>query len=224
MLSALAIGGGGALLMMPNANAADRSPEEIMGLCNDTEKLNGVTQSFPDISKSARSSTCDFEETNFETFDGPTEKVTPEFPNCEPDVNENSTVSVNWTHTTAQKRGTYTSIDQGGLANVFGALGGSWSKHKGTLDLKTESSSAGDTSEFSVPAGKVLHIEFTPKLQRMTGKWKVLIQHPPAVLGASRPDENYEAPDVVEGPVILPGAAGAPGVTDGKVTPVFVDC
>ena len=38
------------------------------------------------------------------------------------------------------------------------------------------------------------------------------------------PRQNFVAPEVVEGPVILAGAAGAPGVADGTTKPVLEDC
>ncbi|CAM5632392.1 hypothetical protein SALBM311S_12982 [Streptomyces alboniger] len=37
------------------------------------------------------------------------------------------------------------------------------------------------------------------------------------------PEQNFVAPEVVEGPVILPGA-GAPGIADGTSKPVLEDC
>ena len=37
-------------------------------------------------------------------------------------------------------------------------------------------------------------------------------------------EQTYEAPEVVEGPVILPGAAGAPGIADGLIETKTVAC
>jgi hypothetical protein len=91
--------------------------------------------------------------------------------------------------------------------------------------MTVKSATAGDTEEREVPVGKVLHMEFTPKLQRMTGEWRVRIdaREQTTVLPA-RPEENFAAPDVVEGPVILPSAAGAPGIADGTSKAVLEDC
>ena len=56
--------------------------------------LNGKKQSLEDFGGSGfagpgfASDTCDFVETKLETFNGPTEKVTIDFPNCELDATE----------------------------------------------------------------------------------------------------------------------------------------
>lgn len=91
--------------------------------------------------------------------------------------------------------------------------------------MTVKSATAGDTEARDVPVGKVLHMEFTPKLQRMTGEWRVRIDADPGSFAVNpSPEQNFVAPDVVEGPVVLPGAAGAPGVVDGTSKAVLEDC
>ena len=230
--SAVVTGGALAAVLLPSANAADeKTPEQIMTMCQRAKVLNGKQQSIfdfgghPIAGPSFASDNCDFVETKFETFDGPTEKASIDFPNCEPNATEAAKVSITWSATAAQGQGKYTVTQQGGGGGLFGALTGSWLKHKGTLDMTVKSATAGDTEQRDVPVGKVLHMEFTPKLQRMTGEWRVRIDAREATTVTNpSPEQNFVAPDVVEGPVILPGAAGAPGVVDGTSKAVLTDC
>ncbi|MCF1597783.1 hypothetical protein [Streptomyces muensis] len=230
--SALVTGGALAVVLLPSANAADeKTPEQIMTMCQRAKVLNGKQQSISDFGghpiagPSFASDNCDFVETNFETFDGPTEKASIDFPNCEPNATKPAKVSVTWSATVTQGKGKYTVTQQGGSGGIFGALTGSWVKHKGTLDLTLNSATASDTETPEVPPGKVLHIEFTPKMQRMTGEWRVRIDAREATtVTNATPEQNFVAPEVVEGPVILPGAAGAPGVVDGTAKPKLTDC
>lgn len=230
--SALATGGV-VIALLPSANAAegDRTPEQIMLLCQRAKVLDGKQQDIfdfgghPVAGPTFESDNCDFKETLFETFDGPVEKASVDFPNCEPNATEPAKVSITWTASASQGQGKYTVTQQGGGGSLFGAIGGSWLKHKGTLDLTTKVASAGDTEEREVPVGKVLHMEFTPKMQRMTGEWRVRINANPGSFAVNAtPEQNFVAPDVIEGPVVLAGAAGAPGLADGASKPVFEDC
>lgn len=223
--------GGVIVTLLPSANAADeKTPDQIMGLCERSAFVNGVKRSAPKDFGGAfgdgfLADNCDFVETKFETFDAPTEKASIDFPNCEPNATEPAKVSITWSATAAQGTGKYTSTKQGGGGGLFGFLSGSWLKHKGTLDMTVRSATAGDTEQREVPVGKVLHINFTPKMQRMTGEWRVRIDEDRGSFGVNpTPEQNFVAPDVVEGPVILPGAAGAPGVVDGVSKAVLEDC
>ncbi|GHH07231.1 hypothetical protein [Streptomyces lanatus] len=227
--SALATGGV-IVALLPSADAADeKTPEQIMSMCERSSKINGKQRSVSDFGGSFgdgfAADTCDYSETNFETFDGPTEKASIDFPNCEPNATTPAKVSITWSATVAQGEGKYTVTQQGGGGGLFGFLSGSWLKHKGTLDMTIDSATAGDTEEREVPVGKVLHMEFTPKIQRMTGVWKVHsdAREQGTVIPAS-PEVNLQAEEVVEGPVMLPGAAGAPGVVDGTSKAVLTDC
>jgi len=219
--------GGAIVSLLPSANAADeKTPEQIMQMCDQSRKINGEEQTLDSsFSDGFLSDNCDFVETKFETFDGPTEKASIDFPNCEPGATEPAKVSITWSSTAAQGQGKYTFTEQGAGGGLFGFLSGSWLKHKGTLDMTVKSVTAGDTEEREVPVGKVIHMEFTPKMQRMTGEWRVRIdaREQTTTLPAG-PEENFVAPEVVEGPVILPGAAGAPGVADGTSKAVLEDC
>ncbi|WP_199811144.1 hypothetical protein [Streptomyces sp. NRRL F-525] len=222
--------GGVVVALLPSANAADaKTPDQIMTMCERSAVVNGEQRSVEDFggafADGFQADNCDYVETNFETFDGPTEKASIDFPNCEPNATDPAKVSITWSSTAAQGQGKYVSTQQGAAGGLFGFLSGSWSKHKGTLDMTVKSATAGDTEARDVPVGKVLHMEFTPKLQRMTGEWRVRIdaRDQTTVLPAS-PEQNFVAPDVVEGPVILPGAAGAPGVVDGTSKAVLEGC
>ncbi|MEV0638710.1 hypothetical protein AB0I77_27980 [Streptomyces sp. NPDC050619] len=227
--SALATGGA-IVALLPSANAADeKTPDQIMRMCERSEVLNGKRQSVSDFNGSFadghESDNCDFVETNFETFDGPTEKASIDFPNCEPNATEPAKVSVTWSATAAQGQGRYTVTKQGAGGGLFGLLSGSWQSHRGTLDMTVKSATAGDTEEREVPVGKVLHMEFTPKMQRMTGEWRVRLDAREATTTTNAtPEKNFVAPEVIEGPVVLPGAAGAPGVVDGTSKAVLEDC
>ncbi|WP_338146053.1 hypothetical protein [Streptomyces scabichelini] len=230
--AAITTGAAVATVLLPSANAAEeKTPEEIIRLCERTEVLNGKKQSLEDFGghgiagPSFESDTCDFVETKFETFDGPTEKVTVDFPNCEPNATEPAKVDTTWKATVGQGEGKYTATQQGAGGGLFGALSGSWLKHKGTTDLTLETVTAGDKETRDVPVGKVLHMEFTPKMQRMTGEWRVKIEARSATTTTNAvPEQNYTAQDVVEGPVTLAGAAGAPGIADGEPKAILTDC
>ena len=50
--------------------------------------------------------------------------------------------------------------------------------------MTVKSATASDTEQREVPVGKVMHMEFTPKMQRMTGEWRVRIDANP---GAASP-------------------------------------
>ncbi|WP_329547031.1 hypothetical protein OG548_25145 [Streptomyces sp. NBC_01356] len=222
--------GGAVVALLPSANAADaKTPDQIMTMCERSAVVNGDERTVEDFggafADGFQADNCDYVETNFETFDGPTEKSSIDFPNCEPNATEPATVSITWSATAAQGQGKYTSTQQGAGGGLFGFLSGSWVKHKGTLDMTVKSATAGDTDQREVPVGKVLHMEFTPKIQRMTGEWRVRIDADPGSFAVNpSPEQNFVAPEVVEGPVILPGAAGAPGVADGTSKAVLEDC
>lgn len=222
--------GGVVVTLLPSANAAEeKTPDQIMTMCQRSAVLNGKQQSVEDFgggfADGFMADNCDFVETKFETFDAPTEKSSIDFPNCEPNATEPAKVSITWSATAAQGQGKYTVTQQGGGGGLFGFLSGSWVKHKGTLDMTVKSATAGATEQREVPVGKVLHMEFTPKMQRMTGEWRVRIDARSATTTTNAtPEKNFVAPDVVEGPVILPGAAGAPGVADGTSEAVLEDC
>ncbi|MEX3107721.1 MULTISPECIES: hypothetical protein [unclassified Streptomyces] len=223
--------GGAIITLLPSANAADeqKTPEQIMAMCERSAVLNGKQRSVSDFNGSFgdgfAADNCDFVETKFETFDGPAEKASIDFPNCEPGATEPSKVKIGWSATVAQGEGKYTVTQQGGGGGLFGAISGSWVKHKGTLDMTVDSATASDTEEREVPVGKVLHMEFTPKMQRMTGEWRVRIDAREAGFATNAtPEKNFVAPDIVEGPHMLPGAAGAPGVVDGVSKAVLEDC
>ncbi|WP_405860681.1 hypothetical protein OG407_22755 [Streptomyces sp. NBC_01515] len=222
--------GGVVITLLPSANAADaKTPDQIMTMCERSAVVNGEQRSVEDFggafADGFQADNCDYVETNFETFDGPTEKASIDFPNCKPNATDPAKVSITWSSTAAQGQGKYVSTQQGVAGGLFGFLSGAWAKHKGTLDMTVKSATAGDTEARDVPVGKVLHMEFTPKLQRMTGEWRVRVdaREQTTVLPAS-PEQNFVAPDVVEGPVVLPGAAGAPGVVDGTSKAVLEDC
>ncbi|SEQ99298.1 hypothetical protein SAMN04487983_101057 [Streptomyces sp. yr375] len=222
--------GGVIVTLLPSANAADaKSPDEIMLICERTKVLNGKNQKLDDFGAGFgdgfRSDNCEFVETNFETFDGPTEKSSIDFPNCEPNATTPAKVSITWTASAAQGQGKYKSTQQGAAGGLFGALSGSWLRHKGSLDMTTKTATAGDTEERQVPVGKVLHMEFTPKIQRMTGEWRVRIDANPGSFAVNpSAEQNFTAPDTVEGPAVLPGAAGSPGLMDGTSKAVLEDC
>ncbi|WP_203690196.1 hypothetical protein [Streptomyces sp. SID12488] len=229
--SALATGGA-IIALLPSANAAEeKTPEQIITLCERAKVLNGKQQDIfdfgghPIAGPSFESDNCNYVETNFELFDGPTEKASIDFPNCEPNATEPAKVSITWKATVAQGSGKYTATQQGAGGGLFGFLSGSWLKHKGTTDMTVKSVTAGDTENREVPVGKVLHMEFTPKMQRMTGEWQVRIDANPGSFAVNpSPEKNFVASELVEGPAILPGAAGAAGIADGVAKPVLTDC
>ncbi|WP_196218010.1 hypothetical protein [Streptomyces blattellae] len=231
--ASLVTGAAVAAILLPSANAADEQPtaEQIIEMCNRTEVLNGKPQSISDFGghpvagPSFASDTCDYVETGFETFDGPTEKVTVDFPNCEENATDPATVTTEFSRTVAQGQGKYTLTQQGATGGLFGVLSGSWVEHEGTLEMDIESATASESEQREVPVGKVMHVTFTPKMQRMTGEWRVHIDAVPGSTTSNpRPEQNYVAEEVVEGPAILPGAAGAPGLADGTTKVVLEDC
>ncbi|CAM5410194.1 putative protein OS=Streptomyces griseorubiginosus OX=67304 GN=DWG14_04801 PE=4 SV=1 [Streptomyces griseorubiginosus] len=232
MGAALVTGGALAAILLPSANAAEeKSAAEIMDLCKRAKVLQGKQQSIEDFGghpiagPSFGSDNCDFVETKFETFDGPTEKASIDFPNCEPNATDPAKVSISWESEVAQGKGKQISTVQGGSFGLFGALSGAYSVHRSSLDMTTNSARAGSKDTVEVPVGKVAHIQFTPKMQRMTGEWRVRIDAFPGDFANNpRPEQNFVLPDVVEGPSMLPGAAGAPGVVDGTAKTVLEDC
>ncbi|NGO45708.1 hypothetical protein [Streptomyces ureilyticus] len=228
--AALTTGAAVATVVLPSANAAEeKTAQEIITMCERTKVLNGKKQSLEDFGGHGiagpgfQSDSCKFVETGFETFNGPKEKVTVDFPNCE--ANSSPKAEFKWTATVGQGEGKYTATQQGAAGGLFGALSGSWLKHKGTTDITVKTVTAGDSETRQVPEGKVLHMEFTPRMQRMTGEWQVKINAREATTTTNAvPEQNYTAPEVIEGPVVLPKAAGAPGVADGALDPVETDC
>ena len=219
--------GGAVVALLPSANAADaKTPDQIMAMCDRAAVINGERQTAKGgFADGFQADNCDYVETKFETFDGPTEKSSIDFPNCEPDATDPAEVTLTWSATVAQGKGKYTETNQGGGGGLFGVLTGSWVKHKSTLDMTVKSVTASAKEQHDVPVGKVLHMEFTPKLQRMTGEWRVRIDAREATtVTNATPEQNFVAPEVVEGPVVLPGAAGAPGVVDGTSKAVLEDC
>ncbi|WP_200308629.1 hypothetical protein [Streptomyces adelaidensis] len=228
--ASLVTGAATVTILLPSANAADaKTPDQIMRMCERTSVLNGKQQTTRDFGASFgdgfESDTCDFVETNFETFDGPTEKVTVDFPNCEPNATEPSKVTTEYSKAVAQGQGKYTVTQQGALGGLFGALGGSWVKHTATLDMTIESATASESEQREVPVGKVMHVTFTPKVQRMTGEWRVHLDADPGSFAVNpTPEQNFVAEEVVEGPVILESAAGTPGLADGTSKAVLEDC
>ncbi|WP_330288863.1 hypothetical protein [Streptomyces sp. NBC_00576] len=228
--SALATGGA-IIALLPSANAAEeaKTPDQIIRMCERSSVLNGKQQSVRDFggafADGFEASNCDYVETNFQSFDGPTEKASIDFPNCEPNATEPAKVSITWKATVGQGSGKYTATQQGAGGGLFGFLSGAWLKHKGTTDMTVKSVTAGDTENREVPVGKVLHMEFTPKMQRMTGEWRVRQDAFPGSFAVNpSPEKNFVASELVEGPAILPGAAGAAGIADGAVKPVLTDC
>ncbi|WP_327723595.1 hypothetical protein [Streptomyces europaeiscabiei] len=227
VLSALATGGA-IVSLLPSANAADtatKTPEQIMRMCEKARVINGEQQSFPGISNTPLADSCDFMETDFETFSGEPQQATIEFPNCEPNAKKPSSATKKGSAIVTQGEGKYTVTQQGGGGGLFGVLNLSWTKHQATTDMTTKTviASVGDTPQ--VPVGKVLFMQFTPRMQRMTGVWRVKIDaRPPTTTTNAVPEQIFEAPEVVEGPAILPGAAGAPGLADGVTKPIISDC
>jgi hypothetical protein len=228
--ASLVTGAAAAAVLLPSANAAEEpTAEQIMGMCERTAVLNGKEQTTADfgggLGDGFLSDTCDFVETNFETFDGPTEKVTVDFPNCEPNATAPAKVTTEFSKAVGQGQGKYTVTQQGAGGGLFGALSGSWVKHKGTLDMTVKTATASESEQREVPVGKVMHVTFTPKMQRMTGEWRVHIDAREATTTTNAtPEKNFVAEEVVEGPVILASAAGTPGLADGTSKVVLEDC
>lgn len=110
--------GGAVVALLPSANAADaKTPDQIMTMCERSAVVNGDERTVEDFggafADGFQADNCDYVETNFETFDGPTEKSSIDFPNCEPNATEPATVSITWSATAAQGQGKYTSTQQG---------------------------------------------------------------------------------------------------------------
>lgn len=227
--ASLATGAATVTVLLPSANAAEeKTPDQIMEMCRTTSVLNGKEQSVrdfdADFAQGFGSSSCDYVETKFETFDGPTEKVTVDFPNCEPNATDPAKVTTEFSKAVGQGQGKYTVTQQGASGGLFGVLSGSWLKHKATMDMTIKSATASESEQREVPVGKVMHITFTPKLQRMTGEWRVHLTGSNPVIGAPTPPQDFVASEVVEGPVILPSAAGTPALADGVTKVVLEDC
>ncbi|MFI6278743.1 hypothetical protein [Streptomyces sp. NPDC050988] len=216
-----------ATVLLPSANAADeKTPEQIMQMCEQSRVISGEKQSLDSsFADGFLADSCEFVETKFETFDGPTQKVTVDFPNCEPNATEPTKVTTKWSQGIGQGEGKYSATQQGGSAGLFGFLNGFYQSHKGTLDLTIKTVTASEDEGREVPVGKVLAVEMTPKMQRMTGFWRVKIDAVEATTTTNAvPEQIFEAPEDVEGPVVLPGAAGAPGVADFVSEAVLTDC
>ncbi|GAB2936416.1 hypothetical protein [Streptomyces heilongjiangensis] len=230
--ASLVTGAAAVTVLLPSANAAEeKTPEQIMTMCERAKVLNGKQQDIfdfgghPIAGPGFASDNCDFVETGFEVFDGPTEKVTVDFPNCEPNATAPAKVTTEFSKSVGQGQGKYTVTQQGALGGLFGALSGSWAKHQGTLDMTIKSATASESEAREVPVGKVMHITFTPKMQRMTGEWRVRVDATPGGFATNpTPEQNLVAPEVVEGPVILASAAGTPGLVDGTSKVVLEDC
>ncbi|SPF04308.1 hypothetical protein [Streptomyces sp. MA5143a] len=228
--ASLVTGTAAVAVLLPSANAAEElTADQIMRKCERTAVLNGKKQTTADfgggLGDGFESDTCDFVETKFETFDGPTEKVTVDFPNCEPNATAPAKVTTEFSKAIGQGQGKYTVTQQGALGGLFGALSGSWVKHKGTLDMTVKTATASESEQREVPVGKVMHVTFTPKIQRMTGEWRVHLDARPGGFATNpTPEQNFVAEEVVEGPVILASAAGTPGLADGTSKVVLEDC
>ena len=170
---------------------------------------------------------CDFVETKFETFDGPTEKVTVDFPNCEPNATEPSKVTTEFSKAVGQGEGTYTETEQGAGGGLFGFLSGSWVKHKGTTGPDRQDGDGRRTSEQrEVPVGKVLHVdvhaEDAAHDRRMAGAYRRPSSRPPpcppAPSRTSWHRMSSRAPSSCRGPRALPVLA------DGISKAVLEDC
>jgi hypothetical protein len=234
-VSALMTSGAVVVALPPSANAAaEKTPEEIMSMCQRAKVLNGKEQSLADFGGGGiggpnfESSSCDFVQTKeMEPFNGPKEKVSIDYANCEPNSTEPTQVQLQGSAEVAQGQGKYTVTQQGFAAGIFGALNASWVKHNATLDMTVKAAGTTLTDKAKVPVGKVLYMTFEPKMQRMrmTGIWRVKIDARPATTVTNPvPEQIFEAPEVVEGPVVLEGAAGAPGRAAGVRGSDTADC
>jgi hypothetical protein len=210
-----------------SSGTASAANQDVMDRCNKALKINGVPQAFSYLSDAAgpQASTCDFTESSFTTFDGPTTRVSGPFPNCAPNTTKNRSVSVTWQSAVGQIDGRYrfTETSRGGVA---GALAQAWSHHSGTLGLSTKSITVGEVKTFELPKGQRLYVDFTPKLQSMKGVWHAHIDRTTSPRGPLTSMERFapngwdgEAADEVTGPHMLTG-----GVVDGTVTPVYQPC
>ncbi|MBC9727540.1 hypothetical protein [Streptomyces sp. TRM68367] len=226
--------GGLIIAMVPSAEAAvkaaepkKKTPEQIMRMCERSRFINGERQYLRNsFGTGFLADSCEFIQTKpMEFFNGPKEKTSIDYANCEPNSTEPTPVSLQGAIEVAQGRGKYTSTQQGFAAGIFGALNASWVHHQGTLDLTVKAAGTTLTDKDKVPVGKVLYMTFVPKMQRMTGIWRVKIdaREQSTVIPAQR-EEIYEAPEVVEGPVVLDGAAGAPGRPAGIRGSDTADC
>ncbi|KMS74813.1 hypothetical protein ACM01_12900 [Streptomyces viridochromogenes] len=232
-VSALMTSGAVVVALPPSANAAaEKTPEEIMRMCQRAKVLNGKQQSVHDFGGGGvggpgfGSDSCEFVQTKpIEFYNGPKEKASIDYANCEPNSTEPTQVQLQGSAEIAQGRGKYTLIQQGFAAGIFGALNASWVQHEGTLDMTVKAAGTTLTDKDEVPVGKVLYMTFEPKMQRMTGVWRVKIEARPATTTTNAvPEQIFEAPEVVEGPVVLAGAAGAPGKATGVRGSETADC
>lgn len=211
----VALAAGGAVLVpAPGAHAA--TPEEIMGWCQRASVINGEQQQAQGgFADGFLADSCDYRQVGeLQIYEGATQKVTPDFPNCEPGAAK-TVVTASWSYTEGQRSGTYTATEQGAGGSLFDVLNIGWMKHKGSLDLTIKEGTVSDSTSYEIPPGKVLYIEFTPKLQRMNGEWQVV-----------KGPDLYVAPEVTEGPHMLtnPSDPGKAGAIDGHVEAIYEDC
>lgn len=195
--------------------------QTVISLCERAAVINGVPQKFVGVGNGPLADTCTFREIGFETFTGPTVRVSEEFPNCPPDTFEDGSVAVAFERGIAQVTGDYKFTQAGVAGGMLGAVNGSWKKHTGALDLTLDTVTARDNSTWPLPGGKVLHVTFTPKMQRMTGEWHVYTKRVPGGMPGGDPIviHDLRATQEVVGPVVLTG-----GHVDGLITPVYEDC
>ncbi|MDO0933963.1 hypothetical protein QQY66_20585 [Streptomyces sp. DG2A-72] len=233
-VSALMTSGAVVVALPPSANAAaEKTPEEIMRMCQRAKVLNDKEQSLEDFGGGGiagpnfEASSCEFVTTKMEPFNGPKQKVSIDYANCEPNSTEPTQVQLQASAEVAQGQGKYTVTQQGFAAGIFGALNASWVDHEATLDLTVKAVGTNLTDKAKVPVGKVLYMTFVPKMQRMTGVWRVKIDAHPGggtAYTKPRPEQIFEVPEVIEGPVVRDGAAGAPGEAAGIRDTETVDC
>jgi len=207
------------LYVVPFASAAEPDSGAI-ALCDKARIINGVPQQFVGVGNGPMADSCTYRETGFETFDGPTEKVSETFPNCPPDTFNNGSVAVAFEQGIAQYTGDYKLIQAGVQGSLLSALNGSWKKHEATLDLEIKTALARDNTSWPLPVGKVLHVTHTPRMHKMTGIWHVYTETTGGFPGGDPiVIHDIDIPQVVIGPVVLPG-----GLVDGTITPVYEDC
>lgn len=185
-----------------------------MGWCENASVINGKQQESKEFAHTFAADSCDYQQVgDLEYFDGTSQQVAPRVRNCGPDVTKELTQSLTWSATVNQISGRYEMTRQGTRGSLFGVLNGYWMKHQSSRDLTEEKVTAKDTNEVKVPPGKILTIYWTPKMQRMTGKWVV-----------TRGVDFYEAPEATEGPAMLAAAPGGTPLPNGYVDPVLEDC
>lgn len=198
------------------------TPESIFSWCAGAREIQGKAgegyQNGPWPNFTGDS--CTFEETSFTQVTGDTVKASQDVENCPPKTVKNLKLKVDSTATVAQYNGEYDVTEIGGGGGLFGALNGQWLKHEGTMDLTIKSLGATDGSEWEVPEGKVMHIEFTPIINVMKGNWHFYDDGSPT----PTPWDKAEKTSVfleheVRGPKKLPG-----GGSDGTFKPVTQPC